>query len=65
MHLRALPHRRQTRTRDQQLVPHARHKALRKLVSQGLAGSAAEQGHGLMASNEWEKCVARLGSTVH
>ena len=52
MHLRALPHRRQTRTRDQQLVTHARHKTLRELVGQGLAGGAAEQRHGLMASNE-------------
>ena len=37
MHLRALPHRRQTRPRDQQLIPHARHKALRKLFGQWLA----------------------------
>jgi glutamate synthase (NADPH/NADH) small chain len=38
--------------------------AVRELLGEGLAGSAAEQRHGLMASNGCGKCVVRLGSTV-
>ena len=61
MHLGALPHRRQTRPRDPQLVTHARHKALRELFGQGLAGFTAEQGHGKRSD---KKCAVRRGNTV-
>ena len=60
MHLGTLPHRGQTGPRHPQLIPHARHKTLRKLFGQGLLGITAEQGHGGLSN----KCVGHQGNTV-